>query len=94
MCCLNKKAIVSVVEHLTGEGMRYLNSIESNFISIENNLKLIKNNLNSIASFLTGSQELSLEKKKKRKFHIFILHKQVQFVSRNHYYATYQSEYV
>mgnify|MGYP006891508540 CR=1 FL=1 len=38
MCCLNKKAIVSVVEHLTGEGMRYLNSIESRADSMKNQL--------------------------------------------------------
>ena len=38
MCCLIKKAIVSVVEHLTGEGMHYLNSIESRADSMKNQL--------------------------------------------------------
>ena len=38
MCCLIKKAIVSVVEHSTGEGMHYLNSIESKADSMKNQL--------------------------------------------------------
>lgn len=38
MCCLIKKAIVSVVEHLTGEGMHYLNLIESIADSMKNQL--------------------------------------------------------
>lgn len=38
MCCLIKKAIVSVLEYLTGEGMHYLNLIESIADSMKNQL--------------------------------------------------------